>query len=46
MTGNGHIKHLKVTKYNFQPSEAHLNSYIKLQADVLYTSLPNYITFM
>ena len=22
MTGNGHIEHLKVTKYNFQPSEA------------------------
>ena len=21
MTGNGHIEHLKVTKYNFQPSE-------------------------
>ena len=22
MTGNGHIEHLKVTKYNIQPSEA------------------------
>ena len=46
MIGNGHIEHLKVTKYNFQPSEAPQNSYIKLQADVLYTSLPKYPTFM
>ena len=27
MTGNGHIELLKVTKYNFQPSRACLNSY-------------------
>ena len=38
MTGNGHIEHLKVTKYNFQTSEARKNSDIKLQADVVYTS--------
>ena len=25
MTGNGHIKHLKVSKYNLQPSEARLD---------------------
>ena len=41
MTGNGHIELLKVTKYNFQPSRARLNSYIKLQADVPYISYLN-----
>ena len=46
MTGNGHIELLKVTRYSFQPSRARLNSYIKLQASVLNTSLPKYPTFL
>ena len=46
MTGNGHIELFKVTSYNFQPSRARLNSYTKLHAGVLYTSLPKYTTFL
>ena len=47
MTGNGHIEPiLKVTKYNFQTSRARYNSYIRLQAGVLYTSVPKYLTLI
>ena len=56
MTGNGHIQLFKVTSYlddqtqvffkliTTSPSGACSNSYPKLQAGVLYTSLPIYTT--
>ena len=45
MTGIGHIELLKVTKYNFHASREPFNSYIKLQAGIIYTSLPKYPIF-